>query len=262
MPSLSPEDVANLATSIVLVSASVVPLGVAITMKLPQLAVFRRGVRVVKISTVLLGLFLLLHGLYHLSEFIGNDVISDDILEPLSIAVLLAFALCVKKFIFVPKIQNRAKLVEEKGNNDHLITKLFPAKTNLALGAISLSAFATLASLIMPFAQNPGEIFTLCGILVAAAIFSWMTVKNPALGSTHSDFAIIVLIWAAAEIPHSLATFGFVNIAGIDLFGTWVHFISMLFIGLLVCLKSFKIFLVQRSLESQVPIYSSILYPE
>jgi hypothetical protein len=209
-------------------------------MKLPELSSLRRGVRVSQVSTLLLGLFLLMHGLYHVSEFIGNDFFSDDILEPLTIVFLLSLSLYVKKFIFVPRTRpdslRESKISEKRTKNSEPLLK--------AGGALSLVAFPFLAvftTLIDPIIQNPAEAFTLTGILISASLFAWMAIKNPSFRSLHFDFAIIVLIWAAAEIPHSLSTFGFVNIAGIDLFGTWVHFISMLFIGLFVSLRTIKI---------------------
>jgi hypothetical protein len=210
-------------------------------MKLPEIPSLRRGVRVSQVSTLLLGMFLLVHGFYHVSEFVGNDFFSDDILEPLSIVFLLSLSLYVKKFIFVPKVR-KDHLKETKISEKRAIKNSEPLLK--AGGTLSLVAFPVLTvftTLVDPIVQNLAEAFTLTGILISASLFAWMAIKNPSFRSLHFDFAIIVLIWAAAEIPRSLSTFGFLNIAGIDLFGTWVHFISMLFIGLFVSLRTIKI---------------------
>jgi hypothetical protein len=232
-------NIANLATSIVLISTSIIPISLALRMKLPELSSLRRGVRVSQVSTLLLGLFLLMHGLYHVSEFIGNDFFSDDILEPLTIVFLLSLSLYVKKFIFVPKTRHDSpkelKISEKRIKNSEPFLKA--GRTLL----VTFPVLAVFTTLVDPIIQNPAEAFTLTGILISASLFAWMAIKNPSFRSLHFDFAIIVLIWAAAEIPHSLSTFGFLNIAGIDLFGTWVHFISMLFIGLFVSLRTIKI---------------------
>ncbi|MFI5420995.1 MAG: hypothetical protein ACHQ1H_08515, partial [Nitrososphaerales archaeon] len=63
-------------------------------------------------------------------------------------------------------------------------------------------------------------------------------IKNPSPQSLHFEFAAIVIIWAAAEIPHGLSTLGILDTGGYDAFGTWVHFLSMLLIGIFICRMS------------------------
>ncbi len=61
----------------------VVPILIAIKVKIPSL----------RIVSLLLGLFAITHGLYHLSEALGFDILSDVIFEPSSVVFLLAFGL-------------------------------------------------------------------------------------------------------------------------------------------------------------------------
>src|SRR5271169_4308595 len=99
---LQPVDVANLATAIALISTSMIPIILSIMMKEPKDASLKHVVRVTRISTLLLGLFLLVHGFYHVAEYYGNDFYSDNILDPTSILLLLGFTLYVRKYIFTP----------------------------------------------------------------------------------------------------------------------------------------------------------------
>jgi len=50
-----------------------------------------------RIMSLLLGLFALTHGFYHLAEAFGIDFLSDVVLEPSSVAFLLAFGLYYSK---------------------------------------------------------------------------------------------------------------------------------------------------------------------
>jgi hypothetical protein len=250
MSSVQPVDLANLATSIVLISTSSIPIVVSLRTKAPKIAAQKKGVRVSQISTMLLGLFLLIHGLYHAAEFIGNDFFSDDILEPLSILLLLIFSFYVKKFIFVPRLKSPKNTLETASS-------ISPEKTTRAkLGhrrifpiTIIPVTIMTLSTYVGSILQFPAEIFTLVGILISASLFAWMAIQNPSFHSVHFEFAIIVLIWAAAEIPHSLSSLGVISVVGIDFWGTWIHFVSMFFIVVFVCLRTVKIALFQPTIR-------------
>jgi len=63
----------------------------------PILISLRVKVPAIKIMSLLLGLFALTHGLYHLAEAFGVDFLSDVVLEPTSIVFLLAFGLYYSK---------------------------------------------------------------------------------------------------------------------------------------------------------------------
>ena len=206
-------------------------------MKTPKQEILKKGVRVTKISTLLLGIFLLVHGFYHVAEYIGNDFFSDNILEPVSILLLFAFTVYVKNYIFVPKSKPSAVPPKIKSASPSL-----PGRSLILVPAgVMLSA-----SLLADFAGNLPETFSLLGIIASVGLFVWMAIKNPSPQSLHFEFAVIVIIWAAAEIPHGLSTLGIVNTGGYDAFGTWVHFLSMLLIGIFICLRTFRLALFTR----------------
>ena len=63
----------------------------------PLIISFRVKVRSLRILSLLLGLFAIIHGFYHLGEAYSMDFFSDVILEPLSIVFLLAFGVYYSK---------------------------------------------------------------------------------------------------------------------------------------------------------------------
>ncbi len=65
----------------------IIPILIAVRVKIPSL----------RIISLLLGLFAITHGLYHLAEAFGVDLLSDVILEPVSVVFLLAFGLYYSK---------------------------------------------------------------------------------------------------------------------------------------------------------------------
>ena len=70
-----------------LFGVGIVPLIISIRVKIFSL----------RVLSLLLGLFAIFHGLYHLTEAYGLDFFSDVILEPVSVAFLLAFGLYYSK---------------------------------------------------------------------------------------------------------------------------------------------------------------------
>jgi hypothetical protein len=247
------EDVANLATSITLVSTSIIPITLSLRTKMPKIPSLVRGVRISQVSMFLLGLFLLLHGLYHASEFVGNDFYSDDILEPISILTLLIFSIYVAKNVFVPsnsKVEKRNVKRAPKANPAKQTQKSISIKNNSIFTLITIPFLAGLPLTILDsFSNNPSETFSLLGIIASAVIFVWMAVRNPNIHAQHFQFAIIVLIWTAAEIPHNLDSIGVISLSSsFDTIGTWVHFFSMFLIGMFICVRVIKV-----SLFSQRP---------
>jgi hypothetical protein len=63
----------------------------------PLIISFRVKVRSLRLLSLLLGLFAITHGLYHLSEAYGIGFLSDGILEPISVSFLLAFGFYYSK---------------------------------------------------------------------------------------------------------------------------------------------------------------------
>ncbi|MDA4131043.1 MAG: hypothetical protein OK457_09755 [Thaumarchaeota archaeon] len=240
-------DLANLATSIALISTSIVLITLVLRMGEPKEPSVRRGVQVTRLSTLLLAVFLLVHGFYHVAEYFGNDFLSDGILNPVSILFLLAFTIYVKLYIFVPKAPKKVGAIAPKPSGAS------PAMQNRTL-VLAPATLIVVFSILTDFAGNIPETLSLAGMIISVALFSWMAIKNPSVQSLHFEFAIIVLIWAAAEIPHGLSTLGILSLGGIDVYGTWVHFLSMLLIGIFICLRTFRlaIFAKQGMIEPQL----------
>jgi hypothetical protein len=63
----------------------------------PLIISVRVKVRSLRILSLLLGLFAIAHGFYHLSEAYGLDFYSDVFLEPISVVFLLAFGVYYSK---------------------------------------------------------------------------------------------------------------------------------------------------------------------
>jgi len=198
-------------------------------MKEPKEASLKHAVHITRISTLLLGLFLFVHGFYHVAEYFGNDFYSDDILGPTSILILLGFTLHVWKYIFVPR--SKFKSIDAPA-------VIAPVKNRSSILVVTLPILISVSSAIT---GNIPEILSLVGIVASCTLFVWMVIKNPALNSLHFQFAVIVLVWAAAEIPQGLNTLGVISLGGVDVWGTWMHFASMLLIGLFICARTIRI---------------------
>jgi len=77
----------NLLAFVALLLVGFVPILISIRVKIPS----------IRITSLLLGLFALSHGLYHLAEAFGIGFLSDVILEPTSVVFLLSFGLYYSK---------------------------------------------------------------------------------------------------------------------------------------------------------------------
>ena len=74
--------------AIAVFAAAVVPLYLTIKLKNPNL----------KKLTLVLAIFIIIHGIYHSVGSIGNVVLAKGVLDPLSAAVLFGFGLMYLKF--------------------------------------------------------------------------------------------------------------------------------------------------------------------
>ncbi len=241
---LQPTDIANVATAIALIMASVFLIAITTRMK-TTIPTLKRGIRVVQISTMLLGVFLFLHGMFHLSQFLGDN--DFWFLYPASIIVLLVFAFYVKAKLFVPSGSKSLFPSDEKGVRAKLKEYSFAVISSVALVGITfvISMVTTL---------NASDVFSLGGILLAMSLFIWMFIKNPSTQTWHFGFALITVVWSLAEIPYVLSIAGVLSTEGIELFGTWVHFLSMALIGIFVCYRAVKItFTSSPVLQKQPP---------
>ena len=63
----------------------------------PLLIFFKVKVSSIRLLSLLLGLFAIIHGLYHLSVGWGYDFLGELIFEPVSVSILVAFGLYYSK---------------------------------------------------------------------------------------------------------------------------------------------------------------------
>jgi hypothetical protein len=63
----------------------------------PLLMFFRVKIWSIRILSLLLGLFAVIHGLYHLASGFGNAFFGDIVFEPVSVSILVAFGLYYSK---------------------------------------------------------------------------------------------------------------------------------------------------------------------
>ncbi|HEV2118989.1 MAG TPA: hypothetical protein VGS11_02610 [Candidatus Bathyarchaeia archaeon] len=74
-------------TFIALVAVGAVPLYISLRVKTQSL----------RVLSVLLGAFAITHGLYHLASIYSPEILSEVVLEPISVVFLLAFGLYYSK---------------------------------------------------------------------------------------------------------------------------------------------------------------------
>ena len=86
------------------------------------------------------------------------------------------------------------------------------------------------------------EVFTLAGILVAAAIFARLAIKAKSVGSFRFQLSAFILIWAFAESLYVGQDLGFFSASGLDTLGLAFHFVSMAVFAVFVGTRSFKFF--------------------
>ena len=84
---MNPIDILNILTWAAFFGVGVVPLIIAIQVKNAAL----------RIMSLLLGLFALTHGLYHLSLAYGFIAVAQLVLEPVSVVFLIAFGVYYSK---------------------------------------------------------------------------------------------------------------------------------------------------------------------
>lgn len=81
----------HFASAILFFLSAIVPLYLGISLK--------KDLR--RLTFVLSG-FILVHGTYHILGYLGYDYLSENVFEPLSIAVLIAFGIM---YLFTRKVQ-------------------------------------------------------------------------------------------------------------------------------------------------------------
>lgn len=98
------------------------------------------------------------------------------------------------------------------------------------------------------------EVFTLVGILVAAAIFARLAIKAKSVGSFRFQLSTFILIWAVAESLYVGQDLGFFTASGLDTLGLAFHFVSMAVFAVFVGTRSFKFLKAKPSPLPPAPV--------
>lgn len=78
---------------IAIFSAAIIPIYISI--KVSGTNKFR-----IRTITIILALFILIHGLYHLAELFGYRILGEGLLEPLSVVILILFGIMMIRILY------------------------------------------------------------------------------------------------------------------------------------------------------------------
>jgi hypothetical protein len=198
---------ANFLTGVTLTASAMGPLTIAYSVNISR----------IRNLSYLLSTFLIVHGANHLAMGFGYNWIAQEILEPASVFAVIAFAIYLYETTF-PISRFNAK------------SSAIPASSAAAFGAL----------LVLPATTGPD--ITAIALFVAYAIFILMVAKNPSIRSLHFQFAIFLSIWSVSEAIFSFGQMG-LNLGPLNdpNVGIWIHFASMVALGVFVNYRFFGI---------------------
>ena len=78
-------------------AAAIIPLYISIRIKGGN----KYGIRTL---TIVLTLFIVIHGLYHLAELLGYHMLGEGFLEPLSVVILIVFGIIMIRILYPSSI--------------------------------------------------------------------------------------------------------------------------------------------------------------
>jgi hypothetical protein len=84
------------------------------------------------------------------------------------------------------------------------------------------------------------EMYSFIGIVLAAVIFTRLAVKARSIGNFRFQLSIFILIWVAAEVPHTLDSLGLIDVTSYLTVGLVLHLISMIVFAVFVGLRSLR----------------------
>jgi hypothetical protein len=91
------ENLIHLVSGVIMFAAAIVPIYLSLRLKSN-----------LRILTVLLSLFIFIHGLYHLAYFAGEEVLGEGLLRTISVVVLIIFG---GAFIFMDRSKKEKLIV-------------------------------------------------------------------------------------------------------------------------------------------------------
>jgi hypothetical protein len=157
--------------------------------------------------TLLLSIFILTHAIFHVTGFLGFNLLAEGVVEPLSVAVLILFGVTFSGFSRTSKMSTR----------------------NLAM------AWSP-ATLILIIMSN----ITIILLLVALGIFVWLAARSKNVRSFQFQVSIFLVVWILGEITGNLQDSGIVILTALqgDI-GLEIHTASMIFFSVLLWLRFF-----------------------
>lgn len=157
--------------------------------------------------TLLLSIFILTHAIFHVTGFLGFNLLAEGVAEPLSVAVLILFGVTYSGFSRTSKMSTR----------------------NLAM------AWSP-ATLILIIMSN----ITIILLLVALGIFVWLAARSKNVRSFQFQMSIFLVVWILGEITGNLQDSGIVIFTALQRdIGLEIHTASMIFFSVLLWLRFF-----------------------
>jgi DMSO/TMAO reductase YedYZ heme-binding membrane subunit len=80
----------NFVSMIVIFTAAVIPVYIAIKLNNNRHSGNNNNPNLKKLA-IMLAVFILVHGVYHITRFLGFNLLAEGVFEPLSITILIAF---------------------------------------------------------------------------------------------------------------------------------------------------------------------------
>lgn len=96
MTNLSDGNILHLSSAVIMFAAAIVPIYLSLKLKSN-----------LRILTVLLAVFIFVHGIYHLAYYAGEEVLGEGLFRTISIVVLIIFGIA---FIYLARFK-REKIV-------------------------------------------------------------------------------------------------------------------------------------------------------
>ena len=101
----------HLISTIAIFSAAIIPIYIAISIKTGN----KLRIRAI---TVTLTVFIIIHGVYHIFAFFGHSLIAEGIFEPLSVIILILFAILMVRILYPNSLINLLR--KQKGNINYI----------------------------------------------------------------------------------------------------------------------------------------------
>lgn len=155
--------------------------------------------------TLILTIFILTHGIFHLTGFLGFNFLAEGVLEPISVAVLIFFGI------------------------------VFCGYTKISKSSIkNMTGVWIPATLFLIIMSN----ITVILLLVALGIFVWLVARSKTIRSFQFQMSIFLVVWIVGEIVGSLQDSGIIVFTALqgDI-GLEIHVVSMVFFSIMLWLR-------------------------